>query len=184
MSLVSPTIKRLDDSKIATFAAGCFWGVEHIYRKHFGNRIIDVKVGYANGNSKTYDNPTYDIVKQGSTGFAEAVQILYDPKAVLYQQLVEFFFIMHDPTHLNHQGPDQGTQYRSGIFVNNDLELRTAESELEKSQKKWYPNHKIVTIIEKLQNFYDAEDYHQKYLINNPTGYACPSHFIRKTPKE
>lgn len=183
-NLISPTLKINEGDKVATFAAGCFWGVENVYRKRFGDRFTDAKVGFANGNSSDYANPSYKTVRAGGTDFAEGIQILYDPKKLLFRELVEFFFVMHDPTHLNHQGPNEGTQYRTGIFVNDDAELAIAKEELEKAQKKWYPNHKIVSVIEKLQNFYDAEDYHQKYLIKNPTGYECPTHFIRTTPKQ
>ncbi|GMM37087.1 peptide-methionine-S-sulfoxide reductase [Saccharomycopsis crataegensis] len=184
VSKISPTLKVLEGSQLLTIAAGCFWGVEHIYRKNFQDKgIYDLKVGYANGDIANYKNPDYKTVCTGATNFAEALQVSFDPAKISYRELVAFFFRMHDATHLNHQGPDQGTQYRSAIFVNDEKQLSVAKEELEKAQKEWYPNHKIVTQIEYLDSFWDAEEYHQEYLTNNPTGYACPSHFIRTTPK-
>lgn len=180
VQLLSPTLITSSGDEVLTVAAGCFWGVEHIYRKHYGDKLHDVKVGYANGHT---ENPTYKQVCTGSTDHAESIQVSFDPSKVSYKELVKFFFLMHDPTTLNSQGPDVGTQYRSAIFTMNDKQASQAKEVQTEIQAKWYPNHKIVTTIQPLQNFWDAEDYHQLYLKKNPSGYECPSHFIRTSPK-
>lgn len=177
---ISKTLKRTATSEICTVAGGCFWGVEHMYRKHFDGRIIDAKVGFANG--KTIQ-PSYKQVCAGSTGHSEAIQISYEPNKVSYRELIQFFFLMHDPTTVNAQGPDLGFQYRSAIFAANDAQKKIAEEVENETQKKWYPHDKIVTTIEPIKCFYNAEEYHQKYLFKNPTGYQCPTHILRTTPK-
>lgn len=181
VSSISKTIhyNPLTD-KLVTVAAGCFWGTEHIYRKHFGNRIIDCKVGYANGNEADKDSTnsiSYGRIKKGDTNFCEALQISYNPDKVTLKELVDFFFRIHDPTTPNSQGPDVGTQYRSGIFAHSKEDL----SEIERLKKIWQPkwNSKIVSDVEMCSSFYDAEAYHQLYLNKNPTGYACPTHYVR-----
>lgn len=184
VSKISPTIKQTPTSKIATISAGCFWGVERIYKNQFKEGIVDLKVGYANGNADDYRNPDYATVKSGVTNFAESLQISYEPSIITYRQLVELFFRMHDPTHLNHQGHDYGTQYRSLILVESDEEANIAHEELEKAQKVWYPNHEIVTKVETLQSFFDAEDYHQRYFEVHPEKKGCPTHFVRTIPKK
>ncbi|GMG37525.1 unnamed protein product [Ambrosiozyma monospora] len=179
---ISKTLKTTSTSQICSVAAGCFWGVEHLYLKHFKEQgIIDTKVGFANGST---NEPSYKAVCTGETNHAETLQISFEPSKITYSKLIEFFFLIHDPTTLNFQGPDQGTQYRSAIFTHDEEQRKVALDELSKAQKKWYPNHKIVTSVEPIQSFWDAEEYHQKYLIVNPNGYHCPSHFIRTTPKE
>lgn len=177
-------IKTSETSRHAVFAAGCFWGVEHIFRKYFTipTEILDIKVGYANGNNNLVD-PTYKEVKTGTIGFAEAVLISYEPSKVSYEKLVEFFFKIHDPTTINQQGPDIGTQYRSGIYTLDSDQYAIAQLFKEKMQKEWYKEKNVVTIVEELKNFYDAETYHQKYLIKNTDGYACPTHYLREMPK-
>lgn len=177
---ISKTLKRLPNDEVLTIAAGCFWGTEHMYRKHFVNKLVDCKVGYANG---TTSDPTYKAVCTGTTNHAEALQISYDPSVTSFKELIDFFFRMHDPTTINSQGPDVGTQYRSAIFTHSDEQSKIAKLSLEEVQKKWYPNNKIETIIEPIKSFYDAEEYHQKYLFANPSGYQCPSHFLRTAPK-
>lgn len=181
MQKILPNLKRLEGSQIFTIAAGCFWGVEQIYRRHFP--LIDARVGFANGNVEKYGVPSYRAVCNGNTGFSESLQVSYDPNQVSFRELSAFFFRMHDATQLNRQGPDVGTHYRSAIFVNNDEELKIAQEEMEIAGKKWYPHHTIVTKIEHLKNFYDAEEYHQEYLEKNPMGYECPTHFVRVKPK-
>jgi peptide-methionine (S)-S-oxide reductase len=183
MNIVS-TIKTTDTSKYVAFAAGCFWGVEHIFRKHFqiSSQIVDIKVGYANGNS-SITNPSYRQVCSGETNYAEAVLISYEPSNVSFQELTEFFFRIHDPTTLNQQGNDIGTQYRSGIFTSDSEQNKIAHSVKDKMQKEWYPNERISTVIEDLKNFYDAEAYHQLYLDKNVNGYQCPTHFLRQKPQ-
>lgn len=178
---VSKTLKyKAGTDSLITFAAGCFWGTEHIFLKHFGTKIVDGKVGYANGQEERkdkLDSISYERVKKGDTGFAEVYQIAYNPSVVTLKELVDFFFRIHDPTTLNFQGPDQGTQYRSAIFVHSDEDLKKVDQLKEQWQPKW--NNKIITEIGKIRNFYDAEEYHQLYLDKNPMGYACPTHYVR-----
>lgn len=162
----------------ATFAAGCFWGVEHIFNKHFKDQgILSTKVGYIGGE---LIDPNYKEVKTGTTNHAEACEIIFDPSKVSYETLTEFFYKMHDPTTLNEQGPeDIGTQYRSAIFYHSDAQKAIAEKVTQEVQAKHYSTTPIVTEITAASKFYDAEDYHQLYLANNPEGYACPTHYLR-----
>lgn len=142
----------------ATFSAGCFWHVEHLFRKVKG--VTDTCVGYTGGN---FDNPTYQDVCSSRTGHAEAVQVDYDPSQVSFEELLEIFWENHDPTSLNRQGPDIGTQYRSAIFVHDKEQEKTAiksRQNLEESGKFKKP---IVTEVKPIASFYKAEDYHQKY---------------------
>lgn len=141
----------------ATFGAGCFWGVEAMFRKIKG--VTDTAVGYSGGNMK---NPTYENVCTDTTNHAEVVQIDYDPKQVSYEQLLDVFWSNHDPTTMNRQGPDTGTQYRSVIFYHNEEQKKGAIASREKQQKKF--KNKIVTEIFPAQPFYHAEEYHQRYL--------------------
>ena len=144
--------------KLATFAAGCFWGVEANFKKLEG--VIDTVVGYTGGEVK---NPTYRMVCNNNTGHAEAVQITYDPDRVSYADLVKAFFDLHDPTTPNRQGPDVGSQYRSVIFYHDEEQHKTAEQikqVLDQSDKYRYP---IVTQIVPAEDFFVAEDYHQDY---------------------
>ncbi|SCU95442.1 LADA_0G15654g1_1 [Lachancea dasiensis] len=181
VSAISKSIKfNPQTEKLLTVAAGCFWGTEHIYRKHFGAKIADCKVGYANGNEEAKDSGSsisYKKVCSGDTQFAEVLQIAFDPKVVSLKELVDFFFRIHDPTTLNSQGPDMGTQYRSAIFAHSAEDVSEIEALKGQWQPKWH--NKIVTEVTMCTNFYDAEDYHQTYLDINPTGYACPTHYIR-----
>jgi peptide-methionine (S)-S-oxide reductase len=141
----------------ATFGAGCFWGVEATFRKIKG--VIDTAVGYSGGNMK---NPTYENVCTDTTNHAEVVQVEYDPKQVSYGQLLDVFWSNHDPTTMNRQGPDTGTQYRSVIFYHNEEQKKAAIASRDKQQKKL--KSKIVTEIVPAQSFYRAEEYHQQYL--------------------
>ena len=169
-----------ENTQRATVAAGCFWGVEHIYRKHYGGGkgLLDAKVGYTGGGTSA---PNYRTVCSGKTGHAEALLIAFDPDKVSYRELLEFFFRMHDPTTPNKQGGDEGTQYRSAIFANSEEQLAIAQEIKDKVQKEWYPekNKKVVTEIAMAGPWFPAEDYHQLYLENNPTGYECSSHRVR-----
>ncbi|CAN3366298.1 peptide methionine sulfoxide reductase [Diutina catenulata] len=183
MVTVSPTLKTTASSQLVTLAAGCFWGVEHLFAKEYaGKGLVDVKVGYANGNEDVED-VNYREVCSGSSGFAEAIQIAFEPEQLPLSQLVETFFRMHDATTVNRQGNDAGTQYRSGIFYHRPEDKEVILAEREAAQKKWYPAHQIVTEIEPIRIWYDAEDYHQRYLTENPNGYACANHYIRTSPK-
>jgi methionine-S-sulfoxide reductase len=144
--------------KTATFAAGCFWGVEANFNKLPG--VIDTVVGYTGGE---VENPTYRMVCSDKTGHAEAVRVIYDPDQIAYADLVRAFFDLHDPTTPNRQGPDVGSQYRSVIFYHDQAQSETAEqvkAELDASGKYRYP---IVTQIVPADEFYKAEEYHQKY---------------------
>lgn len=158
--------------KTAVFAAGCFWGVEELIRKVPG--VLDTEVGYTGGQS---ENPTYETVKTGRTGHAEAIQVTYDPAKISYEQLLKLFFQLHDPTTLNRQGNDTGTQYRSAIFYGDEAERLIAErvKRLEDECGRW--PRPVTTTLEPLNAFYSAESYHQDYLQRNPGGYTC--HFWR-----
>jgi len=146
-----------NSQQTATFAAGCFWSVELVYQREPG--VISSKVGYT-GGSKV--NPTYKEVCTGTTGHAESVQLVYDPSQVSYKKLLQIFWEKHDPTTKDQQGGDVGSQYRSAIFYHTPEQKVEAESSLKEEQKKWAG--KIVTEIVPATTFYNAEDYHQKYL--------------------
>jgi len=143
----------------ATFAAGCFWGVEETFRAIPG--VVDTKVGYCGGKTV---NPTYEQVCTDRTGHAEAVQVNFDPSKVSYQKLLEVFFSSHNPTTLNRQGPDIGTQYRSAIFYHSPEQKKDAEIFKAKLEKEKVFNKPIVTQILPEAKFYSAEEYHQRYL--------------------
>ena len=157
---------------VATFAGGCFWGMEDLLRQIPG--VLETRVGYAGGTTK---NPTYRDVSRGDTGHAETVEIVFDPSRITYDELVRYFFRMHDPTTPNRQGNDVGTQYRSVIFYHDEAQRQAAErvkAEVERSGKWKRP---IVTEIVPAGEFTLAEDYHQKYLQKHPGGYTC--HYLR-----
>ena len=165
----------------ATFAAGCFWGVEHIFLKHYPPKenkgIVSTKVGYTGGDQYA-KNPDYRLVCSGDTGHAEALRLEFDPSIVSYAELVEHFYRTHDPTTVNRQGADQGTQYRSAIFFHSPEQESIARRVTEEIQAKHFTpkGQKIVTEISPATDWYDAEEYHQLYLFKNPSGYQCPSH--------
>jgi peptide-methionine (S)-S-oxide reductase len=142
----------------AIFAAGCFWGVESAFRKIEG--VISTRVGYTGGHFK---NPTYEDVCSHATGHAEAVEVTYDPSIISYDQLLDVFWSIHDPTTLNRQGWDIGTQYRSAIFYHDDEQKKIAQKSKEELQKSGRYKRPIVTEITALTEFYQAEDYHQQY---------------------
>lgn len=149
---------KSNNLKIAMFGAGCFWGVEELFRKIPG--VTHTEVGYAGGN---YESTTYEDVCKGDTGHAEVVRIEFDPKKVPYKKLVEIFFFSHDPTQMNRQGPDVGFQYRSVIFYFDKVQKKEAEEVMKKAQKKYTKS--IATVIEPVSTYIKAEDYHQKYLL-------------------
>lgn len=204
--------------------------MEHIYRHHFGGGkgLLDARVGYIGGNT---ENPSYRAVCSGSTGRlsppppsflspasprppytnsqdidAEALQVLYDPSVVSYERLVEFFFRMHDPTTANRQGPDVGSQYRSAIFYHSPEQEAGARKILGAVEREWFAGKSVATEVLPAGRWWDAEDYHQLYLVNSeccsfflclrgerrvdvltvvidPGGYECPSHHVRNFPE-
>lgn len=144
-------------TSVATFAAGCFWGVQLAFQREFG--VLETTVGYAQGHQ---ENPTYRQVCSGKTGHAEAIKIVYDESEISYDQLLKKFWSIHDPTTLNRQKGDVGTQYRSGIYFHNEEQKKQALASKEAHQATL--NKPIVTEIEEATVFWDAEEYHQKYL--------------------
>jgi len=163
-----------------TVAAGCFWGVEHMYRRAFPSGLYSAKVGYIGGDTAS---PSYRSVCSGRTGHAEALQITYDPEQISYRTLIEFLYKMHDPTTKDAQGPDRGSQYRSGIFWHNEEQKKVAEEITRKVDEQWWGGPgKVKTQVLEAGTWWDAEDYHQRYLEVNPSGYECPSHYLRKFP--
>ncbi|MGM0612700.1 MAG: peptide-methionine (S)-S-oxide reductase MsrA [Bacteroidota bacterium] len=159
----------------ATFGAGCFWCVETIFKHVKG--VDTVTSGYSGGEIK---NPSYQQVASGQTNHAEAVQIHFDPKVISYQELLEIFYKTHDPTQLNRQGADVGTQYRSVIFYHDDKQKETATAIKNKLDKAGIWDKPIVTAIEPYKNFYPAEDHHQNYYAKNKNQGYCQ---IVITPK-
>lgn len=143
----------------ATFAAGCFWGVEEEFRKISG--VVSTEVGYTGGH---VENPSYKDVCSGNTGHAEAVQITYDPDRISYEELLKVFWDIHDPTTLNRQGPDIGYQYRSAIFFYSPEQEAAAKSSKDELEKTGLYRTPIVTEIKAASEFYRAEEYHQRYL--------------------
>ncbi|HMN23907.1 MAG TPA: peptide-methionine (S)-S-oxide reductase MsrA [Ignavibacteriaceae bacterium] len=152
----------------ATFGSGCFWCTEAIFERVKG--VSKVVSGYSGGS---VDNPTYKEVCNGTTGHAECTQITFDPAVISYDELLEIFWKMHDPTTLNRQGNDVGTQYRSVIFYHNDRQKQKAEYYKNKLTKEKIWDKPIVTEITKFEKFYPAEDYHQEYYDNNPNQGYC-----------
>ena len=158
--------------EIATLAGGCFWGMEELIRAIPG--VLTTTVGYTGGD---VENPNYNVVKLGTTNHAEAVQVEFDPKILNFSDLLGYFFRMHDPTTLNQQGNDKGTQYRSVIFYHSLVQQEKAKEVITslEAAKKW--PRPIVTKVIEATKFYPAEDYHQDYLKKNPGGYTC--HWLR-----
>jgi peptide-methionine (S)-S-oxide reductase len=152
----------------ATFAGGCFWCTEAIFKRVKG--VAEVVSGYSGGNMQ---NPDYDSVSSGATGHAEAINIKFDPLKISYQRLVEIFFHLHDPTTINQQGNDVGTQYRSGIFYHSENQKRTAEEVFKQIENDHIYKNPIVTDIRPFENFYKAEDYHQDFYKKNPDYGYC-----------
>ena len=149
----------MDSGEKATFAAGCFWGVEAAFREMKG--VISTRVGYTGGHAK---NPTYEEVCSGKTGHAEAVEVVFDPLAVSYQELLDLFWSIHDPTQLNRQGPDYGTNYRSAIFYHTPAQKILAEESRKRiAESGRYGRRPVVTEIMPASPFYPAEEYHQQF---------------------
>ena len=149
-------------SEIATLGGGCFWCVEAVFQRIDG--VISVKPGYAGGNVK---NPTYKQICAGNTGHAEVAKIEFDTSKITYSQILNVFWQSHDPTTLNRQGNDVGTQYRSVIFFHNESQEKIAKKSKIDADKSGYWDNEIVTEVTLLNNYYDAEDYHDNYYNNN-----------------
>lgn len=151
--------------QIATFAAGCFWGVEETFRQLRG--VLKTQVGYTGGKTK---DPTYEDVCSGMTGHAEAVQLEFDPNAISYKELLKEFWSSHNPMSLNRQGPDVGTQYRSAVFYHDESQKQTAQEFKKILQESGKYPHEIVTEISSIDVFYRAEEYHQQYFFKQGGG--------------
>jgi peptide-methionine (S)-S-oxide reductase len=161
---IDAPLAKIKGEQTAVLAGGCFWGIEAVFEHVKG--VTRVESGYAGGSA---DNADYRTVSSGRTGHAESVHITYDPSQVTYGQLLKVFFaVAHDPTELNRQGPDTGTQYRSAIFYANDEQKRIAESYIAQLDQAKIFHDKIVTQLVPLKGFYEAEGYHQNYLANHP----------------
>ena len=156
----------------AILAAGCFWGVEEILRDIDG--VVDTEVGYTGGAT---ENPTYKDICRGDTGHAEAIRIGFDPAKISYEQVLDYFFRLHDPTTRNRQGNDIGTQYRSAIFYVNNEQKEIAERVTKQADESGEWNNPVTTEIAPAATFYSAEEPHQDYLQKNPGGYHC--HILR-----
>jgi len=167
--------KHFEDKKKTDYvvlAGGCFWGMEDLIKKEEG--VIDTVVGYAGGN---IPDANYEVVKTGTSGHAESVKITFDPTKTDLSKILHFFFKIHDPTTVNKQGNDVGTQYRSTIFTRNEEQKEVARKVIQEVEAMKRFKNPVVTTLEKESEFYLAEDYHQDYLTKNPGGYTC--HFIR-----
>ena len=147
-----------NDNKKAVFAAGCFWGVESTFQQLDG--VKSTTVGYTGGKVK---NPSYELVCTGLTGHAEAVEVEYNPSVISFSELVDVFFKLHDPTTMNRQGPDIGTQYRSAAYFSDNEEKEIIESKINDLNESGEYKSRVVTEVEPIESFYDAEDYHQDY---------------------
>ena len=162
----------------ATLGGGCFWCLDAVYRGL--NGVVKVESGYAGG---TVPNPSYESVCTGRTGHAEVVQITFDPAVISYRELLDIFFVIHDPTTLNRQGADTGTQYRSVIFVHSDAQRETAESVIRELDAEGRHDAKIVTQVDPAASFFVAEPYHQDYFVKNPGQGYCRAVVAPKVAK-
>jgi len=161
---VDAPLAAAKSEQTAVVSGGCFWGIQAVFQHVKG--VVNATSGYAGGSAKTAE---YEIVSTGETGHAESVKITYDPSQITYGQLLRVFFsVAHDPTQLNRQGPDEGTQYRSSIFYGNDEQKRIAEAYIAQLEKARVFPGTIVTKVVPLEGFYPAEGYHQNYAANHP----------------
>ena len=174
--LALTTTPGVKNEQVAVFAGGCFWGVEAVFERVKG--VLRATSGYAGGSATS---PSYEQVSTGNTGHAESVQVVFDPTQISYGKLMQIFFsVAHDPTQLNRQGPDHGTQYRSAIFYTSDEQKREAEAYVAQLTKAKTCSGPIVTEIAPLRAFYPAEDYHQDFYEKNP---MYPYILINDRPK-
>ncbi len=161
---------KIAQTETAIFAGGCFWGIEDTMRRVEG--VISTESGYIGGMTV---NPTYEEVRAGKTGHAESVRIIFDPGTITYEELARFFFEIHDPTQVDRQGPDVGTQYRSGIFYTSPLQKSTAEYLMALLIKRGF---RVATQLNPASEFYRAEEYHQQYA--QKTGYRPCPHYTKR----
>jgi len=168
-------MESVNKTVVATFAGGCFWGTEYAYQNVPG--VSGTAVGFMGGKA---DNPSYKQVCTGRTDHAEVVQVVFDPNKVSYRKLVEYFFKIHDPTTVDRQGPDVGTQYRSAIFVHDPNQQQIARDVITELTNKKVFKRPIVTQVVPAQTFWKAEEYHQQYFDKNPARKEAMCHFIPK----
>ena len=168
----------MTETELATFGGGCFWCIEAPFEELRG--VESVTSGYAGGH---VEDPTYEAVCRGETGHAEVVQVAYDPDVIGYDELLEVFFTVHDPTQLNRQGPDVGSQYRSAIFSHGEAQREAAETFVEVLEDESAYDDPIVTEIEPLDTFYEAEAHHQDFFEKNPNQAYCRMHIPPKLEK-
>lgn len=165
------------NTNLITVAGGCFWGMEDIIRTLPG--VLETTVGYSGGHT---ENPTYKEVSTGTTGHAESIQLKVDPSRFDFRDfLTNWFFKMHNPTTINQQGNDRGSQYRSAIFYHNGEQRQIAEEVIAQLNAEKFWKRPIVTEVTAFKNFTSAEEYHQDYLQKNPGGYTC--HYVRTSPE-
>ncbi len=157
-------------TSLATFAAGCFWHVQYVFSKLPG--VFSTRAGYTGG---TLENPRYEDTHDGRSGHAEAVEIVFDPEHISYSELIEEFWKLHDPTQINRQGPDVGSQYRSAIFYHNEEQKKMAEASRYTLEQSHFFQNPIATEIVPAKTFYAAEEYHQNYVIKHGGIDLCPS---------
>jgi peptide-methionine (S)-S-oxide reductase len=153
---------------VITLGGGCFWCLETAFNTVDG--VVSAYSGYSNGHA---DNPSYEAVCSGNTGHTEVVQVTFDPERLSLRQVLEIFFALHDPTQLNKQGNDVGTQYRSGIYYHNDEQLAAAKDIIKEIEDTEIWPNPVVTEVLPVENYYQAEDYHQDYFTNNPQNQYC-----------
>ncbi len=168
----------MTETELATFGGGCFWCIEAPFEELHG--VESVTSGYAGGH---VEDPTYEAVCRGETGHAEVVQVAYDPDLIGYDELLEVFFTVHDPTQLNRQGPDVGSQYRSAIFTHTETQHEAAETFVEVLEDDGAYDEPIVTEVEPLDAFYVAEEHHQDFFEKNPNQAYCRMHIPPKLEK-
>ena len=168
----------MDGMEVATLGGGCFWCTQAVFSELKG--VEKVESGYSGG---TFPNPTYQQVCTGETGHAEVIQITFDPKVISFKDLLEVFFTVHDPTTLNRQGADIGTQYRSIILYHNDKQKLIAEKVIKEIESTRVWDRPIVTQLKPLEGFYRAEDYHQEYFKQNPGQGYCQAVIAPKVAK-
>ncbi|AOT09655.1 peptide-methionine (S)-S-oxide reductase MsrA [Pseudoalteromonas luteoviolacea] len=166
----------MSESQLATFGGGCFWCIDAAFRRVKG--VTQVTSGYSGGNTL---NPTYKDICSGTTNHAEVVQLAFDPNVVSFEKLLDMFFTLHDPTQLNRQGNDIGTQYRSVIYYHSDAQLKLAQAHIAKLQPEF--QDPIVTELSEIDTFYDAEKYHQNYFDDNPNQGYCSIMIAPKVAK-